>query len=125
MAKSLKDYLPESFLTELGEGPSDSSSPVSGATSNSRPDPTQTKYGKRELEVGDPVKVTGNVQFKGEKGRVDDITNDGNVVVVDLYDQGKKSFQRADIDFNDYGGKDEEEEDYLHSLNNFKKLAGY
>ena len=123
--KSLKDYLPESFLVELGEGPSDSNSPVNGSTADSHPDPAMSKFGKRELRVGDPVKITGDVEFQGEKGKVDDIGRDGNFIVVDLYDQGKKSFQRADVDYDDYGGKDNEEDDYLHALDNFRKLAGY
>lgn len=123
--KSLKDYLPESFLVELGEGPSDSSSPVSGATASNHPDPAATHHGNRELKMGDPVKVTGDVQFQGEKGIVTDVVSDGNFVVVDLKEQGKKSFQSCDVEYDDYGGEDDEEDDYLHSLNNFKKLAGY
>ena len=123
--KSLKDYLPESFLIELGEGPSDSNSPVNGSTADSHPNPAATQYGHRELKTGDPVKITGDVQFQGEKGVVSDVVGDGNFIVVDLKEQGKKSFQSCDVEYDDYGGEDNEEDDYLHSLNNFKKLAGY
>jgi hypothetical protein len=125
MTKSFRDYLPESFLIELGEGPSDSSSPVSGATADSHPDPVNSKFGKRELKIGDPVKITGDVQFKDNKGKVDDIIDDGNSIIIDLYDQGKQKFQRSDIDFDDYGGEDKDEDDYLHALDNLKKMAGY
>lgn len=122
--KSLKDFLPESFLIELSDGPGDSISPVNGGNSNRNPDPTQTRFGHRELKVGDPVKIC-NGQFQDEKGKVDDIINDGNSIVVDLVNQGKKSFSVRDVDFDDYGGEDQEEDDYLRSLNNLKQMAGY
>jgi len=125
MPKSLRDYLPESFLVELGEGPSDSNSPVSGATADGHPNPAKSEFGKRELKVGDPVKVTGDVQSQGQKGVVDNIEDDGNLIVVDLKHQGKKSFKRTDIDFDEYEGKDDEEDSYRRALNNYKKMAGY
>lgn len=123
--RSLKDFLPESFLTELSDGPSDSSSPVSGATADGHPNPAQTNYGKRELNVGDPVKVVGDVELKGSKGKVDDIFDDGDSIIVNLHGQGRKRFRRPDVEFDEYCGKDDNEDAYLHSLNNFKKLAGY
>lgn len=123
--KSLREYLPESFLVELGEGPSDSNSPVNGSTSDSRPNPAATQHGNRELKIGDPVKITGDGQWQGAKGTVDDVISDGHVIVVEIKDQGKKSFRAIDVAFDDYGGKDEEEDDYLRALNNYKTLAGY
>lgn len=125
MPKTLKEYLPESFLAELAEGPSDSNSPVSGATADGHPNPANSEFGKRELKIGDPVKVTGDVFSKGEKGVVDNIEDSGNLIVVELKHQGKKSFKRADIDFDEYEGKDDEEDSYRRAINNYKKLAGY
>lgn len=123
--KSLREYLPESFLVELGEGPSDSNSPVNGSTADSHPNPAATQYGNRELKIGDPVKITGTGQWQGSKGVVDDVVDDGNVIIVELRDQGKKSFQASDVAFDDYRGKDDDEDDYLRALNNYKTLAGY
>lgn len=62
------------------------------------------------LQIGDPVIITGNVQFKGKTGDVVDIGRDGAFVVVDLYNHGRKSFHSSDVSYNDYAGSDNEQE---------------
>jgi hypothetical protein len=68
---------------------------------------TESKSG---LQVGDPVVITGNVQFQGKTGDVVDIGRDGAFVVVDLYNHGRKSFHSSDVSHNDYAGSDDEQE---------------
>jgi hypothetical protein len=68
---------------------------------------TESKSG---LQVGDPVVITGNVQFQGKTGDVVDIGRNGDFVVVDLYNHGRKSFHSSDVSHNDYAGSDDEQE---------------
>jgi len=68
---------------------------------------TESKSG---LQVGDPVIITGNVEFRGKTGDVVDIGRNGDFVVVDLYNHGRKSFHSSDVDHNDYAGSDDEQE---------------
>lgn len=65
-----------------------------------------------ELNIGDDVFITGNVQFSGATGRVVDFGRDKNFVVVDLYNHGKRSFHASNVEFNDYAGSEEEENDW-------------
>ena len=58
--------------------------------------------GVGRLNVGDPVIITGNVQFQGKTGDVKEIGQDGSFVVVDLYNYGPQSFQATDVSYNDY-----------------------
>lgn len=60
-----------------------------------------------EFNIGDPVEITGPVQFKGSTGEVVDVRN--GFVVVDLYNHGKRSFHASDVSYNDYADSDEEE----------------
>jgi len=68
---------------------------------------TESKSG---LKVGDAVIITGNVEFRGKTGDVVDIGRNGDFVVVDLYNHGRKSFHSSDVDHNDYAGSDDEQE---------------
>ena len=68
---------------------------------------TESKSG---LQVGDPVVITGNVQFQGKTGDVVDIGRNGDFVVVDLYNHGRKSFHSSDVSYNDYADSDDEQE---------------
>jgi hypothetical protein len=59
---------------------------------------------------GDPVIITGNVQFRGKTGDVREIGRNGDFIVVDLYNYGPQSFHVSDISFNDYANSDDEQE---------------
>lgn len=122
---SLAKRLLEQFIVELGEGPDDSISPINGQQENG-PDPTHTVDGKRELNVGDPVIITGKVQFNGCTGDVDDFGKDKKFVVVNLYNHGKHSFNACDVEFNDYADSDEEDrETTTREIRNLRQLSGY
>jgi hypothetical protein len=62
------------------------------------------------LQVGDPVIITGNVEYQGKTGDVREIGRDGAFVVVDLYNYGPYSFHASDVSYNDYADSDEEAE---------------
>jgi len=119
--KSFKQYLPEAFLTELGEGPGDSTSPISGATAHDQPDPTESEDGHRELGIGDPVKIIGRVQYAGCKGVIDSF--DGDNVAVNLYKYGNQKFPSANVTFDDYADKEDHDTD--RDIMNLRRLSGY
>ena len=62
------------------------------------------------LAVGDPVIITGNVEYEGKTGDVREIGRDGAFVVVDLYNYGPQSFQASDVSRNDYADGDDDED---------------
>tara|TARA_R110000868_G_scaffold87897_1_gene245438 strand:- start:428 stop:2584 length:2157 start_codon:yes stop_codon:yes gene_type:complete len=62
-----------------------------------------------ELNIGDPVKITGNVEFKGATGEIDDFGTGNRFVIVNLYNHGRHSFHSSDVSFNEYAGSDDEE----------------
>jgi hypothetical protein len=62
-----------------------------------------------ELNVGDPVIITGKVQFQGKTGDIDSFGKDKRFVVVNLYNYGKQSFHSSDVEYNDYADQDVEE----------------
>jgi len=62
-----------------------------------------------DINIGDPVEITGDVQFKGATGDVAAFNQDHSFVIVDLYNHGKRSFHVSDVSFNEYAGSDEEE----------------
>jgi len=79
-------------------------------------DPKQHPYKGRlvgesaeELHIGDPVIITGNVNYKGKTGDVVSFGKDGKFVVVDLYNYGKHSFHSSDVSYNDYADEDLDE----------------
>ena len=65
-----------------------------------------------ELNIGDDVFITGNVKFSGATGKIVDFGRDKHFVVVDLYNHGKHSFHSSNVEFNDYAGSEEEENDW-------------
>lgn len=88
-----------------------------------------------QLDIGDEVIITGNVQFQGSTGVIDDFGRDKAFVVVNLYNHGKHSFHSSDVSFNDYAGSEEEDADWRErdgvyesmleeALDTYKKLAG-
>ena len=60
------------------------------------------------LQVGDPVIITGNVEYQGKTGDVREIGRDGAFVVVDLYNYGPYSFHSSDVSLNDYADSEDE-----------------
>lgn len=50
-----------------------------------------------ELNVGDDVIVTGDVQYKGATGVITDFGQDKRFVVVNLYNHGLVSFHSSDV----------------------------
>jgi cytidyltransferase-like protein len=62
-----------------------------------------------ELNVGDNVIITGDVEFKGTTGVIDDFGRDKRFVIVNLYNHGKHSFHSSDVEHNDYADSDEEQ----------------
>jgi hypothetical protein len=62
------------------------------------------------LAVGDPVIITGNVEFQGKTGDVRELGRDGAFVVVNLYNHGPYSFQTSDVSRNDYADAQDEQD---------------
>lgn len=124
--KRLKHYLPEGFGSQMPEPTqSDSIGPVSGALANSQPDPAETVNGHRELNVGDPVIISGKVRFSGCTGEVDDFGQDKKFVVVNLYTHGRHSFHSSDVAYNDYDDEEDDDEDSDdRELRNLRRLSG-
>ena len=60
-----------------------------------------------ELEVGEPVKITGNVQFQGATGVIDSFGIGKRFVIVDLGEHGLHSFHSSDVSFNAEEEQDE------------------
>ena len=65
---------------------------------------------RSNFSVGDPVIITGDVQFRGKTGDVREVGRDGAFVVVDLYNYGPRSFHSTDVSYNDYADSDDEAE---------------
>jgi hypothetical protein len=66
---------------------------------------------RSDLGIGDPVIITGNVEFQGKTGDVREIGRDGAFVVVDLYNYGPYSFHASDVGYNDYADQEEEDDE--------------
>ena len=67
----------------------------------------------QELHIGDPVVITGDVQFQGKTGDIDSFGTDKRFVVVNLYNYGPHSFHSSDVSYNDYADQDDEQLDEL------------
>jgi len=59
-------------------------------------------YGAENLNVGDNVVISGDVNLKGATGVIDSFGRDKRFVVVDLYNHGRHSFHSSDVSANDY-----------------------
>lgn len=68
------------------------------------------KEDANQLNVGDPVIITGDVEYQGATGDVQEIARDGAFVVVNLYNHGEYSFHSSDVEYNDYADSDAEQE---------------
>jgi len=64
-----------------------------------------------ELNIGDPVIITGDVQFKGKTGDIDSFGDMKRFVVVNLYNYGRHSFHSSDVSSNEYVDPNEIDED--------------
>lgn len=62
-----------------------------------------------QLNVGDPVTVTGDSKYAGKTGEIDSFGRDKSFVVVNLYNAGRHSFKSSDVIENLYAGSDGEE----------------
>jgi hypothetical protein len=67
-------------------------------------------YGAENLNVGDDVIVSGDVELNGATGVIDSFGQDKRFVVVDLYNHGRHSFHSSDVSANDYDN-DEHDDD--------------
>jgi hypothetical protein len=65
---------------------------------------------RSNFRVGDPVIITGDVEYQGKTGDVREIGRDGAFVVVDLYNYGPYSFHTSDVEYNDYADQEDEPE---------------
>jgi hypothetical protein len=62
-----------------------------------------------QLNVGDDVIISGDVQFRGATGVIDSFGRDNRFVVVNLYNHGRHSFHSSDVSYNDYADSDDEQ----------------
>lgn len=62
-----------------------------------------------DLNVGDPVIITGDVEFNGATGEIESFGRNNAFLVVNLYNHGRHSFHSSDVSYNDYADSDEEE----------------
>jgi len=65
------------------------------------------KENAEELSIGDPVIITGNVEFEGKTGDIDSFGDMKRFVVVNLYNHGKHSFHSSDVSYNDHADIEE------------------
>ena len=71
-------------------------------------------YGAENLDVGDDVIISGDVELKGATGVIDSFGQDKRFVVVNLYNHGPHSFHSSDVSANDYDRDKEENDDDLY-----------
>ena len=72
-----------------------------------------------ELHLGDPVIITGDVEFKGKTGDVDSFGSGKKFVVVNLYNHGPHSFHASDVSYNRHADDETEETDEgMYQYNN-------
>lgn len=67
-----------------------------------------------DLNIGDPVIITGNVEHEGSAGEIVNFGKDKNFVIVNVYGHGTRSFHAANVRYDhesDLAGDDEEDDD--------------
>jgi len=62
------------------------------------------------FSIGDPVIITGDVEFRGKTGDVRELGRDSSFVVVDLYNYGPYSFHASDVEYNDYADSQDDQD---------------
>jgi len=76
------------------------------------------------LHIGDPVIITGNVEYNGTTGEIVGFGTDNKFVIVHLYNHGKHSFHSSDVSFNEYADSEEEENRWrARDLNQVKEYT--
>lgn len=121
--KTLRDY----FMAEDAGATSTSSevmsSPLTSAGGRG-PDPTKTHDGKRELKIGDFVKViTEKVYGYGETGQIVNMDSDGMFVVVKLKNNVEHKYKLSSLEFSPFA-KETKDDDDDRELRNLKIMAG-
>jgi hypothetical protein len=76
-----------------------------------------------ELNVGDPVIITGDVEFHGKTGDIDSFGDMKRFVVVNLYNHGKHSFHSSDVSYNDYADEEQDDDMPWHGIKDPALLA--
>jgi adenylate kinase family enzyme len=76
--------------------------------------------GSTPFQVGDPVIITGAVEYQGKTGDVREIGRDGAFVVVNLYNYGPYSFHASDVGYNDYADSQDELAEGVNDPHTFK-----
>ena len=71
-------------------------------------------YGAENLNVGDDVIISGDVELNGATGVIDSFGQDKRFVVVNLFNHGPHSFHSSDVSANDYD-RDEHDDDMLEA----------
>jgi hypothetical protein len=119
--KSFLQFLPESFIAELSMAATDSVSPLGGnAEVPSARDLARTE---NELQIDDTVKITGNVNHHGARGKIVNFDSNKSFVVVQL--NGKDySFHTSDVTVYDDTEGDNDDDEEERELNNWRELAG-
>jgi hypothetical protein len=65
------------------------------------------KENTETLNVGDPVIISGNVEFNGKTGDVVGFGRDQHFVIVDLYNFGKHAFHASNVKYNNYADEED------------------
>ena len=122
--KTLREY----FLAEDGGATNDSSesmaSPLSTAGSNG-PDPLKTRDGKRELKIGDFVKVIDKkVYGYGDSGQIVNMDSDEEFVIVRLQNGIEHQYDLEALEFDPYTAEEDGISSEDRSLRNLKIMAG-
>jgi hypothetical protein len=76
------------------------------------------KENAEELNIGDPVIITGKgIEFEGKTGDIDSFGAMKRFVVVDLYNHGKHSFHSSDVSYNDHADKEDDLDEDMYQYN--------
>jgi hypothetical protein len=76
----------------------------------SKKDGHRLKENAERLSIGDPVIITGNVEFEGKTGDIDSFGDGQRFVVVNLYNHGKHSFHSSDVSYNEHADHEHEDD---------------
>jgi hypothetical protein len=80
------------------------------------------KESQGNFNIGDPVIITGDVEYQGKTGDVREIGQGGAFVVVDLYNYGPYSFHTSDVEYNDYADQEDKPE-YQQDVSEQEKVG--
>jgi hypothetical protein len=77
------------------------------------------KENTETLSVGDPVIISGNVEFNGKTGDVVGFGRDQHFVIVDLYNFGKHAFHASNVEYNNYADEEDNVEEMQTHLDRY------